>query len=185
MSYQQGPPNRGRLINAASPERHSAGSLQKSAWDCRKNNFRNCYSTVRWGCRSFRSRHTNNSKVGPPKCLFGIGRQYIINLLGLPGENIFWHRRIIIDRLGLLGQRLWGHCASSSCLGLRRHITSGVAGRYYHLDHQEDICITWDRTARFICFVVRSTTPFLCLGGRSDKSVAMLLDYLCKVFVLW
>ena len=81
----------------------------QSAWGCRKDNFRNRYSTVRWNCRRFRSRHTNSSNVGSPKCRFGIGPQYIIYRMRLPGENVFWNRRIIIDRFGLLGHRFWGH----------------------------------------------------------------------------
>ena len=114
----------------------------QSAWGCRKDNFRNRYSTVRWNCRRFRSRHTNSSNVGSPKCRFGIGPQYIIYRMRLPGENVFWNRRIIIDRFGLLGHRFWGHWTShflgllehhfwgrwtsSSPLGICRNITSSL-----------------------------------------------------------
>ena len=31
-----------------------------------------------------------------------------IYLLGLPGENVLWNRRIITDRLELLDHRFWG-----------------------------------------------------------------------------
>ena len=91
--------------------------------------------------------HTNNSNVGPPKYLFG--PQYAIYVLGLPGENVFCNRRIIIDRFRLLANRFWGHWtsrflgrlehrfwgrwASSSLLGLRRNTTSGVAERHRRL----------------------------------------------------
>ena len=118
----------------------------------------NRYSTVRWDYRGFRRRHTNNSNVGSPKCLFEIGPHHIIYLLGLPGETVFWNRRIIIDRLGLLEQALvqgswnkllgsldivisfraagtgfWDRWIPSSRLGLHRSITSGVAEHHRRL----------------------------------------------------
>ncbi|CAN0541228.1 unnamed protein product, partial [Laminaria digitata] len=53
-----------------------------------------------------------------------------------------------ITLLGLLEHRFWGRRTSSSRLGLRRNVTSGVAERHHHLDRQEDICIAWGRTER-------------------------------------
>ena len=109
-------------------------AADKSSLDCRKNNFRNRYSIVQWDCRRSRSRHTNNSTVGPPKCPFGIGPQHHLSAGIVGGERIPDQNHRIISRvaLGLLEHR-WNRWTSSGSLSGRSKVASGVAGHLHFL----------------------------------------------------
>lgn len=68
------------------------------------------------------------SERGVARASFGIGQQEY-DILGLPRENVFWNRRIIIDRLGLFRNTAGHHHRFWLC----RDIASGVSEHRHNL----------------------------------------------------